>query len=126
MYDQTIAYMDRSLSPYLFGYRRVHSTEQCLTIMLEAWRKAHDGKKFAGSLLTDLSKAFDCLSHDILIAKLAAYGFDISALKFIYDYLTMRKQRTKENGAYSIMEGIKIRSPARLDSRSIIIYYIFE
>ena len=91
MYDQIISYMDRSLSPYLFGYRRGHSTEQCLTIMLEAWRKALNERKFAGSLLTDLSKAFDCLSHDILIAKLASYGFDISALKFIYDYLKMRK-----------------------------------
>ena len=60
MYDQIIAYMDRSLSPYLFGYRRGHSTEQCLTIMLEAWRKALDEKKFSGFLLTDLSKAFDC------------------------------------------------------------------
>ena len=77
MYDQIIAYMDRSLSPYLFGYRRGYSTAQCLTIMLEAWRKALDEKKVAGSLLTDLSKAFDCLSHDILIAKLAVYGFNI-------------------------------------------------
>ena len=55
----------------------------------------------AGSILTDLSKAFDCLSHDLLIAKLEAYGFGKSALKFIYDYLKERKQRTKVNGAYS-------------------------
>ena len=61
MYDQIIAYMDRSLCPYLFGYRMGHSTEQCLTNMLAAWRKALDEKKFAGSLLTDLSKAIDCL-----------------------------------------------------------------
>ena len=69
--------------------------------MIEMWRKALDEKKVAGAILTDLSKAFDCLSHDLLIAKLAAYGFDKSALKFIYDYLKGRMQRTKVNGSYS-------------------------
>ena len=65
------------------------------------WRKALDEKKVAGAILTDLSKAFDCLSHDLLIAKLEAYGFDLSALKLIYDYLKNRLQRTKVNGGYS-------------------------
>ena len=63
--------------------------------------KALDERKVAGAILTDLSKAFDCLSHDLLIAKLEAYGFDKSALKFIYDYLKNRIQRTKVNGSYS-------------------------
>ena len=58
-------------------------------------------KKVAGAILTDLSKAFDCLSHDLLIAKLEAYGFDKSALIFVYDYLKNRKQRIKLNGSYS-------------------------
>ena len=49
------------------------------------------GKKVAGAILTDLSKAFDCLSHDLLIAKLDAYGIDKSALKFIYDYYNNNK-----------------------------------
>ena len=48
-----------------------------------------------------MSKAFDCLNHDLLIAKLEAYGFDKSALLFIKDYLKNRKQRTKVNGSYS-------------------------
>ena len=49
----------------------------------------------AGALLTDLSKAFDCLDHELLTVKLNAYGFDIEALKFNYSYLQGRKQRTK-------------------------------
>ena len=53
-----------------------HSTEQCLTVMLEVWKNALDGKKKAGGILTDLSKAFDCLNHNLLVAKLAAYGFE--------------------------------------------------
>ena len=65
------------------------------------WRKAFDENKVAVAILTDLSKAFDCLSHDLLIAKLEAYGFDKSALELIYDYLKNRMQRTKVNGSYS-------------------------
>ena len=69
--------------------------------MLEKWRKALDKRNIAGALLTDLSKAFDCLNHELLIAKLEAYGFNNSALRFIYDYLKNRMQRTKVNGSYS-------------------------
>ena len=54
-----------------------------------------------GILLTDLSKAFVCLSQEPMAAKVSAYGVDISAVRFIYDYLTNRKQRTKTNGHYS-------------------------
>ena len=49
----------------------------------------------------DLSKAFDCLNHELLIAKLEAYGFSRSALKLVYDYLSNRKQRVKINGSFS-------------------------
>ena len=51
-------------------------------------------------MLTDLSKAFDCLNHE-LIAKLNAYGFTLSALKLVHDYLSDRKQRTRINNLYS-------------------------
>ena len=69
--------------------------------MIETWRKALDEKKVGGAILTDLSKAFDCLNHELLIAKLEAYGFDKSALRFIYDYLKNRMQRTRVNDSYS-------------------------
>ena len=59
-----------------------------------------------GALLTDLSKAFDCLPRDIIIAKLNGYEFDMKALNFIYDYLRNRKQRTKIDHAYSSWQNI--------------------
>ena len=51
--------------------------------------------------MTDLSKAFDCLLHDLLIAKLHAYGFEIDSLRLIYSYLVGRKQRVKIDIEYS-------------------------
>ena len=53
------------------------------------------------ALFTDLSKAFDCLSRELLIAKLDAYGFDKNALKLVNSYLSNRKQRVKINNKYS-------------------------
>ena len=52
-------------------------------------------------VLMDLSKAFDCLPHDLLIAKLEAYGFGIGSLLLDFDYLTSRKQRVRINSTYS-------------------------
>ena len=102
MYNQILAYIDKYLSPYLFAYRKGYSTEQCLTVMLELWKKAIDSKGTAGGILTDLSKAFDCLNHNLLLAKMVAYGFDKNALSYIQNYVKVRKQRTKVNGSFSL------------------------
>ena len=75
-------------------------------MMLETWKEATDNNKAFGALLTDLSKAFDCLSHDLLIAKLHAYGLDLASLKILQDYLTNIKQRTKVDSFYSSSEKI--------------------
>ena len=61
--------------------------------MLETWRKSLDRKGKAGAILTDLSKAFDCLNHKLLLAKMESYGFDKSALLFIQSYLQERKTK---------------------------------
>ena len=64
-----------------------------------------------GALLTDLSKAFDCLPHNLLIAKLNAYGFDNNAVRFVYDYLISRKQRTKISDTHSSWQEILSEVP---------------
>ena len=74
--------------------------------MLEIWKEATDNNKAFGALLTDLSKAFDCLSHDLLIAKLHAYGLDIDSLNILQDCLSNRKQRTKVDSFYSSWEPV--------------------
>ena len=63
--------------------------------------KQLDEGKFVGAILMDLSKAFDCVPHDLLIAKLDAYGFDIDSLVFFYSYLKRRNQCVKINNFLS-------------------------
>ena len=79
--------------------------------MLEKWKRSvYNGKAF-GALLTDLSKAFDCLDHKLLIAKLNAYGFSLTASELIRDYLSNRKQRNKINSSYSSWHEIIFEVP---------------
>ena len=69
--------------------------------MVENCKKALDQGNKYGALLTDLSKSFDCFPHDLIVAKLHAYGFSIESLKLINSYLTERKQRVKVNDQFS-------------------------
>ena len=62
-------------------------------------------------MLTDLSKAFDCIAHDLLIAKLVAYGFSDTALRYVYSYLSNRKQCVRINNTYSNYQKIKSGVP---------------
>ena len=93
-------------SKYQCGFRKGFSAQHCLVSMLEKWKSTTDNKKSFGALLTDLSKAFDCLSHELLVAKLNAYRFNMSALRFVLSYLKNHMQRTKINSEYSSWEEI--------------------
>ena len=79
--------------------------------MIENWKKAVDNKGVFGALLTDLSKAFDCLRHDLIIAKLNAYRVNDDALNLVISYFTKRKQRVKIENAYSSWNEIKSGVP---------------
>ena len=69
--------------------------------MIEKARKIFDKGGAFGTLLTDFSKAFDCMTHDLLIAKLHALNVDMNALNLIFDYLTETKRRVKINSIFS-------------------------
>ena len=68
--------------------------------MLEQWREKLDKNFIVGPVLMDLSKAFDCITHDLIIAKLAAYGTERETLRLIH-YLRDWKQYVKINNTYS-------------------------
>ena len=101
LYNQLYTFFDSILSILQCGFRKAFSTQHCIIVMLEKWKKSVDNKGCSGILLTDLSKAFDCLCHDLLIAKLEAYGVSYKSLKFIDSYLKERYQRVRVNSNYS-------------------------
>ena len=80
-------YFDQILFKFQCGFRKGFSTQNYLLYMIENWKESLDQGGNSGALLTDLSKAFDCIMHDLLTAKLQAYGFDNDSLNFIYNYL---------------------------------------
>ena len=69
--------------------------------MIEKLRKIRDEKGVFAAVLTDVSKAFACLPHQLLIAKLSAYGFDMKSIAFISAQLKNRKQKTKIGSTFS-------------------------
>ena len=97
LYIKKYLYIKKILSKWQCGFRQGCSTQHCLLTMTEKCSQCLDKGGERGALLTDLSKAFDCLLHDPLIAKLAAYGFDNDSLVFIQSYLSEKQQRTKVN-----------------------------
>ena len=74
------------------GFQNGYSVINALLPMIEKWRTSLDKGGAFGALLTDLPKAFDCSPHELLIAKIHAYGVDISSLKLFHSHLTKRKQ----------------------------------
>ena len=66
--------------------------EHTLMIILEKWGSALNPRGIIFALLMDFSKAFDSIKHDLLLAKLKAYGFSINILDLICSYLKYRKQ----------------------------------
>ena len=99
--NQLASYLDNYFSPFISVYRKSCSTQQVIIRLLEEWRETLDKNFIVGAVLMDLSKAFDCIPHDLIIAKLAAYGFKRETLGLIYSYLKGRKQCVKINNTYS-------------------------
>ena len=97
-----MSYFDKYLSPFTSAYRKNYSTQQVLIGLLKEWREKLDKNFIVGAVLTDLT-AFDCIHHDLIIAKLAAYGINRETLRLIYSYsyLKGRKQSVKINNTYS-------------------------
>ena len=83
MFKQILEYFEPILSKFKCGFRKGFIAQHCHLSMLGKWKKAVDNKKIFGALLTDLSKVFGCLSHDLLLAKLNTYGFSLLALRLM-------------------------------------------
>ena len=90
MEKQLNYYIQKHLHPYLCEYQKAHSTQQALLAVIEILKQNLENKCFGEAILIDLSKGFDTLNHELLIAKLHAYGFDQSPQKLLHSYFSNR------------------------------------
>ena len=93
--SQITEFINEKLSINLAAYRKQYSTQHVLVKDVEDWKLSMDQGKHTGCVLIDLSKAFDALIHGLLLAKLNAYGFSISACELLKSYTRNRFQRVK-------------------------------
>ena len=91
--NQISKYFETRFSKFQCGFRKGYSAQHCSLAMIEKWKAAVDSGSAFAALLTDLPKAFDHIPHDLIFARLAAYGFDTNSLKLIHNiYLIGSKE----------------------------------
>ena len=102
------------LAEQQFGFRKLHSTEYAAVKLIDHVAKQMESGHIPCNLYIDLTKAFDTLSHDILLNKLKYYGFDGTELKLLTSYLLNRKQYVKyksnQSDIVDISTGVRLLS----------------
>ena len=93
--DQLTSHFENIFNPFLAALRLTFGCQSTLLRLVEDWKKALDDNLYVGAILMDLSKAFDCLLHDLIIQKLKAYGLSNHACNLMNSCLSDRKQRVK-------------------------------
>ena len=111
VYENLTPFVNTFLSEFITAYRKTYSTNHVLMRLIENWKKSLDQNRFVGEVLVDFSKAFDCIPHDLLIAKMHAYGFSSQRLTFFYSYLKRRTQSVKINNMHSVFEVLLLGVP---------------
>ena len=101
IHNSLFSYAETILPNLISAYKKPYSSNHVLLRLIEHWKKSRDNKNFVGTVLLDLSKAFDCIPHDLLAAKHHAYGLSEDAVTFVHSYLKRRKQGVKINDTES-------------------------
>ena len=101
IYSHLSDYRDSFLNKIICVFRKAHSTQHALFRLLLSWQQGLDNGGFKGAILMDSSKVHNCICHNLLIAKLECFGLDKASLRFLLDYLTCRKQRSKIGSSFS-------------------------
>ena len=95
LYKQLNSFFNTKLSPHLCRFRSRYSTQHALSNLLFNWQNCLGKSGVVSTIPMDLSKAFDCLPHDLIITKLLPYGLDHDSLRPIRIYLSNQHQRIK-------------------------------
>ena len=95
MVSQMQNHLGQIYSIYLSAYRSMIGCHSVLIHTTEVWKQALDSGKYVGVIMSDLSKAFDCLPHNLMLEKMKHYKFSLDAVKLLESYITNRFQRVK-------------------------------
>ena len=96
---------------YVFAYRKFHGCSTALLTLTEQWKEELDRHKVIGAVAMDLSKAFDCLPHDLILEKLEFYGLSAKSISLLRSYLSSRYQRVKLGNTFSSWIGVSAGVP---------------
>ena len=113
IYQKLNTFCENKLSPLSCGFRSSYSTQHALLNMINKWHSCLDNSGVDSTTLMDLTKAFDCLPHELILAKQHAYGVDIKSLKLLQRYLSSRTQIVKLNSTFSSWLKIRLGVPQR-------------
>ena len=111
IFDQLYEFCLDFLSGNLSGFLKGPSCTTALLKTCEDIRKNLDSREHSAAITIDLSKAFDSINHNLLLAKLSAYGVTEDALQLLHSYLTDRKQHVKKDGNLSDWQIMKCGVP---------------
>ena len=94
MHNQLAEYFEAVFNPFLAAFRKGFGCQTNLRLLGD-WKRTLDNHECVAAILRDLSKAFDCLPHDLLKAELKAYGLSAGTVDLLDSYFTNRQQRVK-------------------------------
>ena len=113
VHNSLSSYAETILFSFISAHKKSYSSSHVLLRLIENWKNSRDNKNFVGTVLMDLSKAFNCILHALLAAKLHAYGLSEDAVTFEHSYLKRRKQGVKLNYTESVFQILLSDIPQR-------------
>ena len=124
IYNQLPEYTESFLSHISCGFRRAHSTQHALFKLLQSWQKELDNGGFVSIILIDLSKAYDSIPHELLIAKLKFYGIGNGSLRlFLIVLLIGNKGRIL---VHLLVHGVILTRVYHKDQSLVLFFLIFS
>ena len=111
MYNQLYEYFDDILFPYQRRFWKGYGAQHCLLVMIQKFKEAIDRRNEFDTRLTDLSKAFDCINHPLLIPRLRHYVVSLLSINMVYSYMSNRTHPTKINECFSERSRIEYDVP---------------
>ena len=104
LHNQIASFSNEFLSDFISVYRKEYSINHVLIRLIENWKTMLNKNLFTGVVLKDLSKAFECIPHNLLVAKLHVYGLSFDKVTFLNSYVKDRKQNVRINNIFSAFQ----------------------